>query len=234
MTAADFSGDVPYLEIEWVNTTKQDLTFGTGYYIYRENNGVWERLEFPENYGFNAVGILLPANSSRTHTYRFAGLDIAHPGKYRLESDCMNDISNPEDDRQEYTVHLDFELSENADGGLSYKSLTNSADTEQLYIYKDSVDPLVPQFTLFPRTKQFQFTYSVFSSYLPYGTYDLMDGTLTLRTDDGDNVYVFKAQENGLVFDAAQSSPIPQYKYSGDAQKTQSPVPDGAVFRRSQ
>lgn len=234
VTAADFSGDVPYLEIEWVNTTKQDLTFGTGYCIYRENNGVWERLEFPENYGFNAVGILLPANSSRTHTYRFAGLDIAHPGKYRLESDCMNDISNPEDDRQEYTVHLDFELIENADGGLSYQSLTNSADTEQLYIYKDSVDPLAPQFTLFPRTKQFQFSYSAFSSYLPYGTYDLTDGTLTLRTDDGKNVYVFKAQGNDFVFDAAQSSSIPQYKYSGDAQEAQSPVPDGAVFQRSQ
>lgn len=234
VTAADFSGDVPYLEIEWVNTTKQDLTFGTGYYIYRENNGVWERLEFPENYGFNAVGILLPANSSRTHTYRFSGLDIAHPGKYRLESDCMNDISNPEDDRQEYAVHLDFELIENADGGFSYQSLTNSAGTEQLYIYKDSVDPLAPQFTLFPRTKQFQFTYSAFSSYLPYGTYDLTDSTLTLRTDDGKNVYVFKVQKNGFAFDAAQSSSIPQYKYSGDAQEAQSPVPDGAVFQRSQ
>lgn len=234
VTAADFSGDVPYLEIEWVNTTKQDLTFGTGYYIYRENNGVWERLEFPENYGFNAVGILLPANSTRTHTYRFAGLDMVHPGKYRLESDCMNDISNPEDDRQEYTVHLDFELIENVDGGFSYQSLTNSADTEQLYIYKDSVDPLAPQFTLFPRTKQFQFSFSAFSSYLPVGTYELTDGTLTLRTDDGKNVYVFKAQGNDFVFDAAQSSSIPQYKYSGDAQEAQSPVPDGAVFQRSQ
>lgn len=233
-TAADFSSDVPYLEVEWMNTTKQDLIFGESYFIYWENNGTWERLEFPENYGFDAVGILLPANSSRTHIYRFWGIDIAHPGKYRLESGCFKEIADGDTDyRQEYTVHLDFELIENTDGGLSYKSLTNSADAEQLYICKDSVDPIAPRFTLSPNTNQFQFSYSAYSSYLPYGTYDLTDGTLTLRTNDGKNVYVFHARENGFVFDAAESSKIPQYKYSGNSKETQSPVPDGAVFTRT-
>lgn len=233
-TAADFSSDVPYLEVEWMNTTKQDLIFGESYCIYREKDGTWERLEFPENYGFNLMAIMLPANSSRTHTYQFWGLDIAHPGKYRLESGCFKEIADGDTDyRQEYTVHLDFELIENTDGGLSYKSLTNSVDAEQLYICKDSVDPIAPRFTLSPNTNQFQFSYSAYSSYLPYGTYDLTDGTLTLRTNDGKNVYVFHAQENGFVFDAAQSSKIPQYKYSGNSKETQSPVPDGAVFTRT-
>lgn len=235
VSAADFASNPPYLKIEWINATEQNLVFGESYRIYRENNGVWERLEFPENYGFNLQAIPLSANSSRTHTYRFWGLDMIHPGTYRLESECFKDIDDSNTEyRQEYTVHLDFELIENADGGLSYQSLTNSADTEQLYIYKDSVDPLAPQFALFPRTKQFQFTYSAFSSYVPVGTYELTDGTLTLRTDDGKNVYVFKAQGNDFVFDAAQSSSIPQYKYSGDAQEAQSPVPDGALFTRTQ
>ena len=230
-TDADFSSDPPYLEIEWINTTKQDLIFGESYHIYRENNGTWERLEFPENYGFNLMAIMLPANSSRTHTYQFWGLDMAHPGKYRLKTDCMDDISDADTNyRQEYTVHFDFELVENADGGLSCKSLTTSADTEQLYICKDSVDPIAPRFTLSPNTNQFQFSFSAYSSYLPYGTYDLTDGTLTLRTDDGEKVYVFHQLEDGFVFDAAQSSSIPQYKYSGNSNKTQSPVPDGAVF----
>lgn len=233
-TAADFSSDVPYLEVEWMNTTKQDLIFGESYCIYRENNGTWERLEFPENYGFNLMAIMLPANSSRTHTYQFWGLDIAHPGKYRLESGCFKEIADGDTDyRQEYTVHLDFELIENTDGGLSYKSLTNSVDAEQLYICKDSVDPIAPRFTLSPNTNQFQFTLSAFSSYWPHGTYELTDGTLTMRTDDGKNVYVFHAQGKDFVFDAAQSSPIPQYKYAADATETQSPVPDGAVFTRT-
>lgn len=231
-TDADFSSDPPYLEIEWINTTKQDLIFGESYHIYRENNGTWERMEFREGYGvFDAVGILLHANSSRTHTYRFWGLDIAHPGKYRLESDCFKDLAEGDTDyRQEYTVHFDFELVENADGGLSCKSLTTGVDAEQLYICKDSVDPIAPRFTLSPNTNQFQFSFSAYSSYLPYGTYDLTDGTLTLRTDDGEKVYVFHQLEDGFVFDAAQSSSIPQYKYSGNSNKTQSPVPDGAVF----
>lgn len=233
-TAADFSSDPPYLEIEWINTTKQDLIFGESYHIYRENNGTWERLEFPENYGFNLMAIMLPANSSRTHTYQFWGLDMAHPGKYRLKTDCMDDISDADTNyRQEYTVHFDFELVENANGGLSCKSLTTSADTEQLYICKDSVDPIAPRFTLSPNTNQFQFSFSAYSSYLPYGTYNLTDGTLTLRTDDGEKVYVFHQSEDGFVFDAAQSSKIPQYKYSGNSNETQSPVPDGAVFTRT-
>lgn len=231
-TDADFSSDPPYLEIEWINTTKQDLVFGESYCIYRENNGTWERIEFREGYGvFDAVGILLHANSSRTHTYRFWGLDMAHPGKYRLESDCFKDIADGDTDyRQEYMVHFDFELVENADGGLSCKSLTTGVDAEQLYIYKDSVDPMAPRFSLSPSTNQFQFSYSAFSSYFPVGTYELTADTLTLRTDDGENVYVFHAQENGFVFDAAESSKIPQYKYSGNSKETQSPVPDGAVF----
>lgn len=231
-TDADFSSDPPYLEIEWINTTKQDLVFGESYCIYRENNGTWERIEFREGYGvFDAVGILLHANSSRTHTYRFWGLDMAHPGKYRLESDCFKDIADGDTDyRQEYTVHFDFELVENADGGLSCKSLTTGVDAEQLYIYKDSVDPMAPRFSLSPSTNQFQFTFSAFSSYWPHGTYDLTEGRLTLRTDDGEKVYVFHQSEDGFVFDAAQSSKIPQYKYSGNSNETQSPVPDGAVF----
>lgn len=231
-TDADFSSDPPYLEIEWINTTKQDLVFGESYCIYRENNGTWERMEFREGYGvFDAVGILLHANSSRTHTYRFWGLDMAHPGKYRLESDCFKDLADGDTDyRQEYTVHFDFELVENADGGLSCKSLTTGVDAEQLYICKDSVDPMEPRFSLSPHTNRFQFTLSAFSSYFPVGTYELTEGTLTLRTDDGEKVYVFHQSEDGFVFDATQSSKIPQYKYSGNSNETQSPVPDGAVF----
>lgn len=234
-TDADFSSDPPYLEIEWINTTKQDLVFGESYCIYRENNGTWERIEFREGYGvFDAVGILLHANSSRTHTYRFWGLDMAHPGKYRLESDCFKDIADGDTDyRQEYTVHFDFELVENADGGLSCKSLTTGVDAEQIYICKDSVDPMEPRFSLSPHTNQFQFTFSAFSSYWPHGTYDLTEGRLTLRTDDGEKVYVFHQSEDGFVFDAAESSKIPQYKYSGNSKETQSPVPDGAVFTRT-
>lgn len=226
-TDADFSSDPPYLEIEWINTTKQDLVFGESYCIYRENNGTWERIEFREGYGvFNAVGILLHANSSRTHTYRFWGLDMAHPGKYRLESDCFKDLADGDADyRQEYTVHFDFELVENADGGLSCKSLTTGVNAEQLYIYKDSVDPMEPRFSLSPHTNRFQFTLSAFSSYFPVGTYELTEGTLTLRTDDGEKVYVFHQSEDGFVFDAAQSSKIPQYKYSGNSNETQSPSP---------
>lgn len=229
---SDFSDDPPYLEVEWVNTTKQNLIFGESYCIYRENNGTWEKLKFRENYGaFDLVGILLSANSARTHTYRFWGLDIAHPGRYKLESNCFKDISDGNTEyRQEYTVHLYFDLTENADEKLVCTAVSGDPYRDTAYVFHDSVDWMEPNFTLSPQTQQFQFTLSAFSSYWPHGTYELTDGTLTMRTDDGKNVYVFHAQGKDFVFDAAQSSPIPQYKYAADATETQSPIPDGAVF----
>lgn len=233
-TAANFSGDSPYLEIEWINNSEQDIIFGEAFSIYRENNGSWEKLKFPENYGFNTVAIMLPANSNRIHRYSLWGMNITQPGKYLFEADCMDNIFNADTDyRQEYTVDALFELTESADGGLSFTNLANNTDAYQIYTFQDSVDFLIPNITLFPHTNRFQFTYSAFSSYWPVGTYELTEKTLTLRTDDGKNIYVFHAQENGFVFDAAQSSSIPQYKYSGNSNETQSPVPDGAVFTRT-
>lgn len=231
VTAAVFSGTAPYLEIEWINNSEQNLLYGEDFSIYREVNGFWEKLKFPENYGVNAVAIMLPANSNRIHRYSLWALNITQPGKYLFKTDCMDDISNDETNyRQEYTVDALFELTESADEGLSFTNLSNNTDAYQTYAFQDSVDLLEPNFTLSPHTQQFQFTLSAFSSYWPHGTYDLTDGTLTLRTDDGKNVYVFHARGSDFVFDAAQSSPIPQYKYAADATETQSPVPDGAVF----
>lgn len=230
--AADFAGTDPYLEIEWINRSEQNLIFGEGFAIYQEKNGIWEKCNFPENYGFDLTAIPLPANTARTARYSMEALRITEPGKYVFEASCSDDVADNEVTfRQEYTLHMEFELTKNTNGGLVYTELhTNSKDAYTTYTFADSVDFMKPKITLSQDTNTFQFTFSVFSSYLPVGTYDLTDDTLTLRTADGENVYVFHAQENGFAFDAAQSSPIPQYKYSGASKETQSPVPDGARF----
>lgn len=230
--AADFTDTNPYLEIEWINRSEQNLIFGEGFAIYQEKNGIWEKCNFPENYGFDLTAIPLPANTARTARYSMEALRITEPGKYVFEASCSDDVADNEVTfRREYTLHMEFELTENTNGGLVYTELhTNSKDAYTTYTFADSVDFMKPKITLSQDTNTFQFTFSAFSSYLPVGTYDLTDDTLTLRTADGENVYVFHAQENGFAFDAAQSSPIPQYKYSEASKETQSPVPDGARF----
>lgn len=229
---ADLTGDRsvgygPYLYIEWINNSKQNIIFGEAFSIYREDNGSWKKLKFPENYGVDAVAIMLPANSSQPEKYYLRGLNVTQPGKYLFKANCIDDISSANTAyTQEYTVSLEFELSEDENGTLFCQNVYPYSN----YIFRDSADPLNPIISLSSYSDKFQFAYSAFSSYMPVGTYELTEDTLTLRTDDGENIYVFHVQENGFAFDAAQSSKIPKYRYSAFAIHAQSPVPDGAVF----
>ena len=49
-------------------------------------------------------------------------------------------------------------------------------------------------------------TFAVESSYIGIGKYTLIDGRLTLKTDDGNYTYCFDAVGNTYVFDAEASS----------------------------
>ena len=102
-----------------------------------------------------------------------------------------------------------------------------------IYEYPDSPDPLPPTLQL-QDGQRFHFRYSAYSSYYAYGTYEIKDSKLILSTEDGLYTYVFDIGNGGFIFDAESSSYIPEYRYSSSAQKTESPVPDGAVFKKSE
>ncbi len=98
------------------------------------------------------------------------------------------------------------------------------------YVYSDSENELTqPRIILFEQDHSFQFLYSLLSSYLNWGYYEIKDDNLILRTDDGKYIYSFKIEENGLIFDAENSTELPEYKYSFD-EDAEAPVPDGAFF----
>lgn len=99
------------------------------------------------------------------------------------------------------------------------------------YSFKDSVDPIDPTIILSQKEQRFQFTYSALSSYIAVGTYELTDSELTLKTDDGNNTYVFTIAGNTFIFNSKKSTAIPKYKHSSDG-TVQSPVPDGATFSK--
>ncbi|MCM1544090.1 MAG: M56 family metallopeptidase [Ruminococcus sp.] len=98
------------------------------------------------------------------------------------------------------------------------------------YSYMDSDDWLSPSLCLMEEDKSFTFVYSALSSYVATGKYELKGNTLTLRTDDGNYAYVFRAKGNSFVFDAKHSAKIPEYRYSASSNETSCPVPDKAVF----
>lgn len=114
---------------------------------------------------------------------------------------------------------------------------TNSADAlvserfvfsegSAVYTYTDSTDQIKPSFSL-KDNNRFVFMYSPLSSYYAQGEFYLNDTRLIMKTDDGKNTYVFKVDGDKYVFDAANSSKMPDYNVTGV------PVPDGAVFERS-
>ena len=87
------------------------------------------------------------------------------------------------------------------------------------YIMQESEEPSKPTVSL-EDGNRFTFTYSLLSSYYAVGSYEIDDGNLILKTDDGEYKYVFKIKDNTLIFNAKESSEIPSYAN----------VPDGAVF----
>ena len=104
--------------------------------------------------------------------------------------------------------------------------LTNNTYT---YTYEESVEEMSkPYLTLDKEDQKFQFFWSMFSSYIAQGTYEVKDNEIICKTDDVNNVYTFEIlDDGGYRFIENKSSIIPKYKYSSDAE---APVIDGAIF----
>ena len=90
------------------------------------------------------------------------------------------------------------------------------------YILQESEEPSKPTVSL-KDGNRFTFTYSLLSSYYAIGSYEIDDGNLILKTDDGEYKYMFKIKDNTLIFNAKESSEIPSYAN----------VPDGAAFEET-
>lgn len=86
--------------------------------------------------------------------------------------------------------------------------LTNpksNAESVKTYEFTESVDIIKPSITLFDNG-EFEFTFSALSSYICFGNYESDGAHLTLKTDDGEYIYVFDILGDTLVFDAKASS----------------------------
>lgn len=126
-------------------------------------------------------------------------------------------------------IVYEFDKNENA---RSFDAVINEinysmSDSATIYAYSGGKELIDPSVVL--DKGRFRFNTSVFSSYLAMGSYKTIGDTLILKTDDGVNTYVFKVEENAIVFDASQSSKIPSYRYASGEDPLPA-VPDGARF----
>lgn len=222
MISYDFTAEVPYFTVRWINNTDLDLQYGAEFYLYKEVNGVWEDCRTTENYVVDLFACSLPPRSTSEYTYVLYDMERPQNGTYRFESTCT---AGSGEQLRNFEVWYNFSVQ---DGVMQSADIYES--TPKTYIFAGSVDPVSPSIVLSESDSTFQFTYSVFSSYIACGHYVLTDKSLVLTTDDGENTYVFDVKKDGFVFNASRSSNIPEYRYSADAKQTQSPVPDGAKF----
>lgn len=118
--------------------------------------------------------------------------------------------------------------------GNSGSGNSGTAQTEETITYRYTPEYDAAGVVLSPSDGTFTFTYSLLSSYLPRGRMEEEGDKLLLYTDDGENHYTFRRQGENLVFLAGESSPLPEYRYSGDSSETLPCVPDGAVFEQEE
>lgn len=88
------------------------------------------------------------------------------------------------------------------------------------YVYTASEEPVKPTLQ-FQEGGQFQFTYSVLSSQILCGAYEVQGDSLLLKAAEDGGTYVFRLDGDSLAFDAKASPALPDY----------ASIPDGAVFR---
>ena len=88
------------------------------------------------------------------------------------------------------------------------------------YAYTASEEPVKPTLQ-FQEDGQVQFSYSVLSSQILCGAYEVQDDSLLLKAEGDSGIYVFRLNGEFLTFDAKASPKLPGF----------ASIPDGAVFR---
>lgn len=208
-SAVSLTGYSRYIEIEWNNQTDKLISFGEECHIFKKVGSKWVECEIAENFAWNMLAYSLNDHSTRTHQYGHYSHEEFTSGEYRFETEFSIESELP---RQDYKAWLEFEY----ESGVTYEYACKT-DEDSAYI------------TLTPATQEFSFTFSMFSSYWPRGTYEEDGEYIVMKTDDGKNKYTFKKESGSLVFVADKSSPMPEYRYSQDA-TPEVCLPDGAVF----
>ncbi|MBQ2943176.1 MAG: hypothetical protein IJD93_00540 [Ruminococcus sp.] len=209
----------PYIEVMWKNDNDHDFTCGEQFYIYKLENGEWINCRSGE-YAWEDIGYIVPAKGTFTHKYSLYNINIDTAGTYRFESPFSSKGEK---------VWLDFQYPYT--GASSSQGTNESFEAKDVthYYCNNTTDVMRPQITLYRRTRDFKFTLSSLSSYVPTGKYSTEGNVLTLTADDG-NKYVFEVLDaENLKFIADKSADIPKYKYSPNEEAKQ-PFTDGDIF----
>lgn len=220
--AVDLDSEKPYIQVEWKNDSKNEVTFGEDFDIRYYKDG--DRISCATSaLYFDLVANILSAKGSRIKTYDISLFDLSKDGRYRFQVEHTKGVYS----------WIDFEIVSAQEANVGGTDEPNKIIVNPLgyplgYYYSSGKDHA--SLSLEPKSKKFSFAFSLLSSYFATGTYEENDGYIVAHTDDDQYTYTFKKVGQGLTFAADKSSQMPSFAYSSGA-KAEVCVPDGAVFQ---
>lgn len=205
------------LDLRWVNNSGNPIAYGEAYELYRLKDGKWEKIDtklfFPD------ICYCINSGSVGRISYTIPGhIDMTEGERYRLQTEFR--FQYGDEYFEPLKNRLEFEI----------VKATEYVPKES-YTYRSEHD--FATLCLDPDNKTFSLILSLLSSYWPHGRYTETDGYIVCKADDETgNTYIFRRENETLVFEAGRSSQVPVYRYGLTDKTADRCVPDGAVFRQ--
>lgn len=205
------------LDLLWVNNSGNPIEYGKAYELYRLKEENWKEIDtelfFPDVcYSINSgsvggVSYTIPGHVDMTASERFR---LQTEFRFQYGDECSEPLKNL----------LEFEIVKAAE-----------YIPKESYTYRSEHD--FATLCLDPDNKTFSLVLSLLSSYWPHGRYTETDRYIVCKADDETgNTYIFRREDETLVFEAGRSSQVPVYRYGLTDKTADRCVPDGAVFRQ--
>lgn len=216
INAREVGSDV-VLDLRWVNRSGKPIEYGASYELFRRADGKWVKIE-PEPI-FPSIGYSINSGFTAELSYTIpAYVDMTAGERFRLQTEFRFQYGD------EYCEPLknllEFEIVKAAEY-IPKESYTYRSEHDFATLYLD------------PDNKTFSLVLSLLSSYWPHGRYTETDGYIVCKADDETgNTYIFRRENETLVFEAGRSSQVPVYRYGLTDKTADRCVPDGAVFRQ--
>ena len=125
------------LEINWINKTRYEVTYGSSYAIELKKDDEWISRQKIDNLVFNSIGYLLKAGKTEEKTYNLTDtFDITEKGTYRLITDCSVFDKGKGGESTKCTLWAEFSVTRKGgeDGSLAKEKI----DFEVQYIRTNS------------------------------------------------------------------------------------------------
>ncbi len=212
------------LSVMWHNKAEKNIsTVIEQFKLYKNINNTWVDQRETAVLWYSTREVTIEGSSMQID-YPLDGIRDLEQGQYKLEVDFY---SKPMTTATHYTAWIEFTVG-SANTSVNYENFEKEDVAH--YYFNESEEVLKPQVTLYRRTREFRFTLSGLSSYVPTGKYSTEGNVLTLTAVDG-NIYVFEVIDSErLKFIADKSAEIPKYRYAAN-EVARHPFNDGDIFR---